>query len=87
MREIRGKSTHGNLLISGLVAVLSFMVTVITSSYVWKEWLLLAIVISALYFSGMFCFFPWKTIYAKGFSIGVFLGMLLPTMVFVRGLA
>lgn len=86
MKVAMGEMRYTKPLLLGLVGVATLGVIWVVANYIWKEWLLLAVVVSGLYFSGGFRFFPWKTAYAKAFSIGVFLGMLMPVIEFVRSL-
>lgn len=80
------KTVNPQLPLLALTGIVSCAVTAMVALYIWKEWLLLAIALSALYFSGVFRFFPWRTAYAKAFSIGVFVGMLIPVVEFIRRL-
>lgn len=80
------KTGYSHLLPLALIGLATCAVTAVAAHYIWKEWLLLAIALSVLYFSGVFRFFPWKTAYAKAFSIGVFVGMVIPVVEFIRGL-
>ncbi|KAB2322302.1 MAG: hypothetical protein ABS45_16965 [Comamonas sp. SCN 65-56] len=70
-----------------LVGIVSCCSVAVVGSYFWREWTIEAGFVSLLYFSGVFRFFPWKTAYAKAFSIGVFIGMLIPLIAFIRSLA
>lgn len=87
MIEATNTNRNAKPLLLGLVGIAAFVVTLIAANYIWKEWLLLAVAVSGLYFSGVFRFFPWRTQYAKAFSIGVFVGMLIPVIGFIRSLA
>lgn len=80
------KAGDPQFLLLVLTGIVSCAVTAVAAHYIWKEWLLLAIALSVLYFSGVFRFFPWRTAYAKAFSIGVFVGMLIPVVEFIRSL-
>jgi hypothetical protein len=87
MKAVTGEMRYAKPLLLGLVGVVTFGATWVAADYLWKEWLLLAVAVSGLYFSGVFRFFPWKTAYAKAFSTGVFVGMLIPVIGFIRSLA
>lgn len=87
MKAVAEEMRYGKHFLLGLVGIAAFGGTWFAANYMWKEWLLLAVAVSGLYFSGVFRFFPWKTAYAKAFSIGVFLGMLIPVVGFIRSLA
>lgn len=73
-------------LLPSLVGGMSCLVVAVVGSYLWREWTIEAGFVSLLYFSGAFRFFPWKTAYAKAFSIGIFIGMLIPLIAFIRSL-
>ena len=73
-------------LILALIGLITSLVVASIGSYFWREWVVEAMIVSALYFFGLFRFFPWKSVYARAFSIGVFAGMLVSTAGFVLGL-
>lgn len=80
------KAKYVRLLSLAFVSLITCVATALGANFLWREWLLFAIALSGLYFFGTFRFFPWKTDFSKAFSIGVFVGMLIPVVVFIRGL-
>ena len=86
MRMNVSKGTYLRAVQLSLVGLATSTVTTLAMSYLFKEWLLYAIFIAGLYFMGSFRFFPWKNPFSKAFSIGVFIGMLVPVVVFIRRL-
>jgi hypothetical protein len=77
------EGTYIRTLQLSFVGLVTSAVTTLSMSYLFKEWLLYAIFISGLYFMGSFRFFPWKNQFSKAFSIGVFIGTLVPVVVFI----
>lgn len=87
MNKVAMKIPSQTWILPSLVGGVSCLVVAVVGSYLWREWTIEAGFASLLYFSGVFRFFPWKTAYAKAFSIGVFIGMLIPVIGFIRSLA
>jgi hypothetical protein len=49
----------------------------------WRDWTLFALGWAGIYFLGGVRWFPWGTPIRKAFSIGVFVGTSLPTIVWI----
>jgi hypothetical protein len=72
------RQSVGQIAICGLVFVGTAIPVGLLFRVGWRDWTLFAGVWVAIYFMGGVSWFPWGTPLRKAFSMGVFVGMVLP---------
>ena len=69
-----------------IVFIASGAIVTAVMQIAWRDWTVFAGGWAALYFMGGVRGFPWRTPLRKAFSIGVFVGTVLPTILWIYDL-
>jgi hypothetical protein len=80
------RQSMGQVVSCFIVFIASAAIVTAVMQIAWRDWTVFAFGWAALYFMGGVRGFPWKTPLRKAFSIGVFVGTVLPTIVWIYDL-
>jgi hypothetical protein len=80
------RRSMGQVVSCSIVFIASAAIVTAVMQIAWRDWTVFAFGWVALYFMGGVRGFPWKTPLRKAFSIGVFVGTVLPTIVWIYDL-
>jgi hypothetical protein len=77
------RQSMGQVVFCFIVFIASAAIVTSVMQVAWRDWTVFAFGWAALYFMGGMRGFPWRTPLRKAFSIGVFVGTALPTIVWI----
>jgi hypothetical protein len=80
------RQSTGQVVSCFIVFIASAAIVTAVMQIAWRDWTVFAFGWAALYFMGGVRGFPWRTPLRKAFSIGVFVGTVLPTIVWIYDL-